>query len=269
VAVFSASPRPNAAIAAAARAGEPDRYVAALFSPTAACPHLLALAAFLGEVRRAVMLVREPAMGEIRLQWWRQALALDAGARTGNPVADALRETARACALPTVLIDGIIDARALELSGDPAGSDAGLGSHLWNVEGAAFLLAGLILGGDQAALTPPAAAAGRAYGLARLLARPPRALPRASPAMVDPPHAAAADRRADTIADARRHLAACRQQLANLPRKAQVAFLPLALVDPYLRILERRAGDVLRAGVTVAPLSRVARIAAAHWLHRI
>src|SRR5262249_28656896 len=130
-----------------------------------------------------------------------------------------------------------------------------------NVEGAAFLLAGLILGGNQAALTPPAAAAGRAYGIARLLARPPRPL--------TAPHAAAADRRAATIADARRHLAACRQQLANLPRKVQVAFLPLALVGPYLRILERKAGEALRAGVTVAPLSRVARIAAAHWLHRI
>jgi 15-cis-phytoene synthase len=265
VASSAARPPANAAIVAAARVGEPDRYVAALLSPAAARPHLLSLAAFLGEVRRAVMLVREPAMGEIRLQWWRQALALDADMHTGNPVADALREAAHACALPAVLVDGILDARALELSGD-AGDATGRDSYLWKVEGAAFLLAGLILGGSQAALTPPAAVAGRAYGLARLLARPPA---RTTPAMADPLRAIAADCRADTIADARRHLAACRQQLGNLPRKVHAAFLPLALVGPYLRILERRADDVLRAGVTVAPLSRVARIAAAHWLHRI
>jgi phytoene synthase len=268
VASSAARPPANAAIVAAARAGEPDRYVAALLSPAAARPHLLSLAAFLGEVRRAVMLVREPTMGEIRLQWWRQALALDASMRTGNPVADGLREAAHACVLPAVLIDGILDARALELSGD-AGDDAGRDSYLWKVEGAAFLLAGLILGGSQAELTPPAAAAGRAYGLARLLARPPRVPARAAAGMADPPRAIAADYRADTIADARRHLAACRQQLGGLPRAVQAAFLPLALVGPYLRILERRTGDVLRAGVTVAPVSRVARIAVAHWLHRI
>jgi phytoene synthase len=41
------------------------------------------------------------------------------------------------------------------------------------------------------------------------------------------------------------------------------------LVETYLRALERPGRDVLRAPVEIAPLTRVWRIAAAHWLGRI
>ena len=62
-------------IAAAARAGEPDRYLAALLSPAPARPALLALAAFSAEIGRVPFVAaNEPAIGEIRLQWWREAL---------------------------------------------------------------------------------------------------------------------------------------------------------------------------------------------------
>jgi phytoene synthase len=57
--------------------------------------------------------------------------------------------------------------------------------------------------------------------------------------------------------------------VANLPRHVRPAFLPLALVEPYLRALERPGRDVLRAPAALAPLTRVWRIAAAHWLGRI
>ena len=77
------------AVAAAARAGEPDRYLAALLSPSSKRLGLLALAAFSAELANVPRLVtREPGMGEIRLQWWRDALHGDDGTRTGNPIAD-------------------------------------------------------------------------------------------------------------------------------------------------------------------------------------
>ncbi len=38
----------------------------------------------------------EPTIGDIRLQWWRDALRTPAGTATGNPVADALRRDDRA-----------------------------------------------------------------------------------------------------------------------------------------------------------------------------
>ena len=54
------------AVIAAARAGEPDRYLAALLAPPALRPALLALAAFSAEIRRIPLLVHEPAMAAIR-----------------------------------------------------------------------------------------------------------------------------------------------------------------------------------------------------------
>ena len=70
-------------------------------------------------------------------------------------------------------------------------------------------------------------------------------------------------------AEARKYLATGRQHVANLPRHMRLAFLPLALVETYLRALERPGRDVLRAPAEIAPLTRVCRIAAAHWLGRI
>ena len=57
--------------------------------------------------------------------------------------------------------------------------------------------------------------------------------------------------------------------MANLPRPVRGAFLPLALVETYLRALERPGRDVLRSPAEIAPLTRAWRIAAAHWLGRI
>ena len=69
------------------------------------------------------LVTREPAMGEIRLQWWRDALAApDAGARTGNPVADAVRDAMHRCDLPVALLLDVIDAREVDLA---AQADAG------------------------------------------------------------------------------------------------------------------------------------------------
>ena len=50
----------------------------------------------------------------------------------------------------------------------------------------------------------------------------------------------------DCSAQIRRNLDVARQFTATLPRAARVAFLPLALVEPYLRVLERSGGALLR-----------------------
>jgi phytoene synthase len=73
---------------------------------------------------------------------------------------------------------------------------------------------------------------------------------------------------ADLRAEARRSAVTARQHVAELPRRLRVAFLPLASVEPYLRALERPGRDVLREPADIAPLTRIVRIAAAHWLGR-
>src|SRR4029453_13461860 len=68
------------------READPDRYWASLFSPAEKRPHLCALYAFNFEIARVRESVREALVGEIRLQWWRDALQGEArGDVRANP----------------------------------------------------------------------------------------------------------------------------------------------------------------------------------------
>ncbi len=270
-----------------ARSGEPDRYLAALLAPAAARPHLVALAAFSSELGRVASAVtREPLMGEIRLQWWRDALSpAGPGALSGNPVADAVRAAALACDLSRDLLLGVIDAAALDLARQPLADDAALADFLMRRQGALFALAANVLGGAAPPALPAAAeASGLAYGLAQLLLGLPRALARGRlPLPVSrlraagiSPEAMLAGSPGDGIAgvlaalraQARDSITTARRRVADLPREMRPAFLPLALVEPYLRAMERRNRHSLREPVQISPLARVTRIAAGYWLGR-
>src|SRR3569623_1855512 len=69
-------------LGASVRAADPDRYFSALFAPAAARPLLFALYAFNAEVARVAETVREPMLGAIRLEWWRET---SEGAAMGAP----------------------------------------------------------------------------------------------------------------------------------------------------------------------------------------
>jgi phytoene synthase len=276
------------AIAACARAGEPDRYLAALLAPPPARAGLLALAAFSAETARVpVIVTSEPMIGEIRLQWWRDALAPSEGAaRTGSPVADALRAAVERHGLPRALLLGVIEARSLDLAGAVMADEAGLRGYLWKSEGALFALAARILvGGTGTDVQVAADASGHAYGLTRLLLGLPHTLSRGRLPLPQTCLDAAGVTRAqllagessdpvakllaDLRADARRGLVTARRHVADLPREMRAAFLPLALVEPYLRALERPGRDLLRGSAEILPLTRVWRLMVAHWLGRI
>jgi phytoene synthase len=274
-------------VAAIARAGEPDRYLAALLAPAPQREALLALAAFAAELARVPLrVVREPIMGEIRLEWWRKALASAEGDAAGHSVADAMRTAIRRHDLPAHLIDDMIDARALEFAAAPFPDDAAVQDFLWRTEGALLALAGRVVGlgtGEEAEDT--CRAAGQAYGLARLLlglprslslGRVPLALSQVAAAGLSAHEllAGAGAAQADALIQAnlaqiRGSLAEARRRIGRLPRRVRVAFLPLALVAPYVRQLERMGGRAVRAEVETLPLTRVSRIAGAHLLGRL
>ncbi len=277
-----------AAVAAAAREGEPDRYLAALLAPSQVRAGLLALAAFAAEIARVPFVAAsEPAIGEIRLQWWRDALEPNGSTgRTGSPVADALRCAVERHALPRALLGDMVEARSFELAGGFVADEASLRDYLWKSEGAPFALAVRIIAPSVTSDTGRAATAcGHAYGLARLLLGLPRALSlgrmplpqsRLDAAGVRPEEllageasAAIARLLADLRAEVRSGLVTSRQHVASLPRAIRTAFLPLALVEPYLRALERPGRDLLRGAAEIVPLTRVYRIIRAHWLGRI
>jgi phytoene synthase len=225
-------------------------------------------------------------MGAIRLQWWRDALAAsDPGSRTGNPIADAVRGAAQRFDLPRALLLDVIDAREVELAGQTLPDDAALTTYLWKSEGALFALAAGILRRERSMdVWAAVSTCGHAYGLARLLLGLPHALSRGRlplpQSRLDASNVSSLEllsgeggsnvtaMLASLCAEARKALATSRKHVANLPRHVRGAFLPLALVETYLRALERPGRDLLRSPAEIAPLARVWRIAAAHWLGR-
>ena len=93
--------------AAQLRLHDPDRYLTARLAPKPSRPALITLYAFNAELARICDAVSEPALGEIRLQWWRDALdGADTDVKTGAPLADALMQTIRAHELPKPLLLG-------------------------------------------------------------------------------------------------------------------------------------------------------------------
>lgn len=242
------------AVREAARRGEPDRYLAALLAPKAVRADLAALAAFSAELGRIVQIVSEPMAGEIRLQWWRDALETMArGESVGHPLADALCGAMQRHHLPMTLMQGLIDARSIELGLEPPATHDGLGAYLDATEGALFRLALRVLGAPEGPdLEATANAAGRAYGIAR---RPAHALL----ALHAPSLTAPAEVRGALAALRDQARAALTAVRGHLEPRCLSAFLPLVMVEPYLRAQERVA-DPLHAAPDVAPLTRVWRI---------
>ena len=74
------------AIREAARSNAPDFYLSALLAPRAARNDLVTFAAYLGDIARIPLVSREPTIGQIRLQWWRDAIEKsELGTVSGNP----------------------------------------------------------------------------------------------------------------------------------------------------------------------------------------
>ena len=112
----------------AARAHEPDRYLAALLAPRAVRDDLVVLAAVGGEIARIPRVVSDPMLGEIRLQWWHDAIerlaaGFASGERTGNPLADALGGVILRHGLPQARLFDCVEARLFELYADPITDD--------------------------------------------------------------------------------------------------------------------------------------------------
>lgn len=267
-------------IAQTVRRFDPDRYFSALFAPESARRHLITLYAFNHEVARVGETVRQPLMGEIRLQWWSETLM---GAKNATPrnhgVAQALAELFSAHDLPLDLFEGMIAARAFDSSDEQFADWPQVEAYCDRTSGNLMRLAARILGAgsEHDAL---AREAGLAYAIAGLI----RALPYhaarhkvylpqdllgavgLSPDRItsgpfgDKVKAAVAQ----TALKAREHLLAARR--LKVARSVLPAFLPAALVPLYLRRARRRSfnplihsGDVSQQRKQMALLAAVLR----------
>ncbi len=266
-----------------ARDGEPDRLAAALLAPEPQRMGLLALAAFSAELRRIPLTAKEPMMGEVRLQWWRDAIRT--AAPTGNPIADALIDAMEAYALPPAVLVAMTEARAFDLYGDPMPDRAALDGYLMRTEGALFELGLRVMGRTpDAGSVAMCTAAAQSYGLVRLLADLPGWLHRGrSPlprSLFDADFGAISDLPGRGLghdlgilvqalqSDLTATHDAARQRVVILSRLERLPFLPLAVVSPYLRRIARASRSPLREPVTLVPLSRMVRITTAWALGR-
>lgn len=93
-----------------------DRFICSLFAPADEREAMASVYAFNLEVARIREIAREPLLGHMRLQWWRDALdAIYAGHRPGHQVALALAGAVDRFGLSRKHFDRILDARALDL----------------------------------------------------------------------------------------------------------------------------------------------------------
>jgi phytoene synthase len=244
-------------VAALVRRHDRDRYHTALFAPAERREALFALYAFNYEIARVREAVTQPILGQIRLQWWREAVA---AAYAGVPpryhvVAEPLAAVIRDFAPSREHFERMIDTRERDLADEPPPTLVALQDY---AEGTSAMLLHLVL--EVLGVTEPGiAAAAREVGIGYALAGLLRAMPFhartgrcyipaaiATRAGLDPRDYAglrdtAALRATSTeIAEAAAgHLADARQYRREVPRQARAAMLPSVVADRFLVRLRR------------------------------
>jgi 15-cis-phytoene synthase len=236
------------------RATDRDRYIATLFAPADRRDALFALYAFNVEIVRVRDIAREPMPGEIRLQWWREVVSGErSGEAAANPVAAALLATILRYNLAVELLGTLIEAHRFDLYDEPMARLSDLEVYAREIGSILITLATQILTGNSLEVaTQPA---GIAHAITNILRAFPLHARRGQLFLpiellsrhgVNPQDIFAGRSSAGLNAAlaefrdvARRHLAEVRQSLTALPAEALAAFLPVALVGPSLRYLER------------------------------
>ncbi len=258
----------------AVRQADRDRYLSVLYAPEEKRGALFALYAFDAEIASVRNRIREPLPGEIRLQWWRDAIAGDEA--QGHPLAGLLLETIRRHALPRKAFDDYIEARIFDLYDDPMPDRAALEGYCGETASALIQMAALIL--DPAAAPKAADAAGHAgcaqaiTGLIRLLpvhrARGQCYIPgdvlasagTTSQAFVAGEDTASARRAVEAMAAlAAEHLAKFERHAGALPPSLRPAFLSLALTDAYLAKIAQLGMRSIQESADISTIKR-------HWL---
>jgi phytoene synthase len=241
------------------RSADKDRFLATLFAPAEHRDALFALYAFNLETARVREVVREPAAGEIRLQWWSDVLdGAGHGEVEAHPVAAALLASIARYRLPREPFKALVTARRFDLYQEPMATFADLEAYADAVSSNLIALAGRILarGGDIGALGHHA---GRAHALAGLLkafpvhaARgqlfvPLETLQRHGASREDVVSGQPSPQLRAALSDlrgrARRHLSEARELIATAPPAVMPALLPVALAAPTLARMERRDYD--------------------------
>lgn len=247
-----------------------DRYLSALFAPPQHRDALMALYAFDVEIKRIADVVSDPMPGEIRLQWWMDALqGKEHGGSAGHPVAAALAETVACYNLPTKPLLDLVEAHTFDLYNDPMPLLTDLEGYTGETVSSVIQLAAIVLAGGRDPGTADAAGhAGVALGMTRIL----RALPWHTakrqvyiPADVLGRHGTSSDEILkpgpcsrfqaalhEMREHVRHHLDRFRRAYdAARPNGVAAAFLEVGVVPSYLKAMEKTPSDPRRAQIEI------------------
>ncbi len=163
-------------LAADLRTGDADRFYTAMFAAPAPRKRLLALYAFNLEVARTRERVSEPMLGQIRLQWWREALdEMAAGNVRNHPVCTALHDWL-GDGFPAEVrtrLDAILTARELDLEDSAFPTLDSFRDYAAETGGTLLELGLLATGTAGKGIEPVARHVGTAYAITGLI----RAIP--------------------------------------------------------------------------------------------
>lgn len=251
------------------------RYYSCLFAPAGRRDHLFALYAMNSEICRIPESVAEPGLGDVRLQWWQDAiLAADAGGDT--PVMRGLIRAMQSCRLPADALAQLVEAHRNDLYGDPPATLQDLEGYFGRTDSALFQLASLILGSKGAETADAAGHAGIAYGLVQQLGvlcslrRHGRQI--ASADLMEiydiepgtmfleaPPEGfeALLDHLLDT---ATQHLDQAKAATRLIPTQCRPAFLPLAILPMQIRRISAARANLWHEPVVQSDLAALLRI---------
>lgn len=198
--------------------GDPDRFRAVMAAPLDARKVLLPIYAFNLEVARAPWITHEPMIAEIRLQWWRDALA-EIGA--GGPVRRHEVATPLAAVIDAggaAVLDRLVAARRFDCYADPFADAAAFREYVDETAGGLMWAAARALGAEDEA---PVRAAGQAAGIAGFFL----ALPELAARGRQPLHGFAPETLAALAREGLERLTAARAAKARIAPKARAALL--------------------------------------------
>ncbi|PWC55529.1 phytoene/squalene synthase family protein [Azospirillum sp. TSO22-1] len=256
-----------------------DRFLTCLFAPAERRETLFALCAFNIEIAKTREVVSEPMLGQMRLQWWRDAVeaAYEGGAAPVHAVTQPLAEAIRGHGLTRGHFDRLIDAREADLDDEPPASLDCLVNYADATAAPLVLLALETLGMRDAAAAEAGQHAAVAYALAGLLRAVPH-LARQNRVLLPADRLAAHGVRVRDVIEgkagdklrpvvrevaerAREHLAKARAVRREVPRAAVPALLGATLADIYLGVLAREDHEVLAARVQMPHPMRQLKLA--------
>lgn len=213
----------NADLDAQVRRMDEDRWLANRFAPADVRARLIALYALNDEIARATEAVKQAAIGDIRLAWWREAIAEVYEGKTPRAHPVLLAFAAARADWPQAPFEALIEARARDLDVAPFANALALDAYVDATAGAVMRLAMHACGAEASDRFVTDAA--RAWGVTAWL-RARRAAP-------------VGETEASLIARARETYERARAVAKTMPSAAFPAIGYVALVPGYLRALEQ------------------------------